>query len=130
MNNLDNLGPIMIFTLVGLRILAIPVGIVVFWLVRRMMPMVTPITVAIMAGFVIGFTALFAALRLAAWEQVGLYDAAAIALVVSSALVLVVTFSVKRYLTQTAPPPDAEDFAVWGESARGRPKNMRRTKKR
>ncbi len=130
MNNLDNLGPIMVFTLVGLRILAIPVGIVVFWLVRRMMPMVNVVTIAILVGAVMSFIALFGLLRRVAWETVGLFDAAAIALVVTAALVLVITFSVKRYLVQTAPPPDAEDFAVWGESARERPKNFRRTKKR
>ena len=130
MDNLSNLGPIMVFTLVGLRILAIPVGIAVFWLVRRMMPMVNAITIAIVVVAIMLFVAVFGLLRRFAWETVGLYDAAAIALVVTSALVLVITFSVKRYLAQTAPPPDSEDFAVWGESARERPKNMRRTKKR
>jgi hypothetical protein len=130
MDNLSNLGPIMVFTLVGLRILAIPIGIVVFWLVRRMMPAVNAITIGILVGSVMGFVALFGLLRRFAWETVGLYDAAAIALVVTSALVFIITFSVKRFLAQTAPPPDAEDFAIWGESARERPKNLRRTKRR
>jgi hypothetical protein len=130
MNNLDNLGPIMAFTFIGLRILAIPIGIVVFWLVRRMMPMVNAITIGIFVGAVMGVIAIFGLLRRFAWETVGLYDAVAIALVVTSALVLTITFLVKRYLAQTAPPRDAEDFSVWGESARERPKNFRRTKKR
>lgn len=130
MDNLQNLGPIMVFALVGLRILAIPIGMAVFWLVRRMMPVVTLITVAIMAGFVIGFFVLLAVLRVFAWETVGLYDAAAISLVVTSAVVLSIAYSVKRYITQTAPPPDTHDFGVWGESARQRPKNMRHKKRR
>jgi|FLYN01.1.fsa_nt_gi hypothetical protein len=130
MNNLDNLGPIMIVTLFGLRILAIPVGFAVFWLVRRMMPVVTAITTALMAGFVIGFVVLFSALRVFAWEAVGLYDAAAIALVVTSALVLVIAYGVKQYITRTAPPSDAQEFGVWGESARSRPRNLRRIKRR
>jgi hypothetical protein len=120
----------MVFTLVGLRILAIPVGIVVFWLVRRMMPAVNSITIGILVVSAMGFIALFGLLRRFAWETVGLYDAAAIALVVASALALFITFSVKRYVKQTAPPPDSEDFAIWGESARERPKNLRRTKRR
>lgn len=127
---MDNLGPIMIFTMFGLRILAIPVGLAVFWLVRHMMPAVNANTIGILVGTALGFVALFGALRRFAWETVGLYDAAAISLVVTSALVLVITYGVKRYITQTAPPPDSEDFAVWGESARDRPRNLRRAKRR
>jgi flagellar biogenesis protein FliO len=127
---MDNLGAITIFVLVGLRILAIPVGVAAFWLVRRMMPVVTPISVAIVGGFIVGFFVLLAALQVFASQTIAFYDAAAISLVVSSALVLVVTYSVKRFMQTHAPPPDVEDFAVWGESARGRQKNLRRTKRR
>ncbi len=130
MDNLSNLGPIMVFALFGLRILAIPVGFAVFWLVRRMMPAVNPITVSIVAGFIIGFALLFTALRVLAWETIGLYDAAALSLIASSLVVLVVAYSVKRYVAQTAPPDDAQDFGVWGESARSRAKNLRRHKRR
>jgi len=130
MDNLSNLGPIMVFAIFGLRIIAIPVGIAVFWLVRRMMPAVNPITMSIFAGFVIGFAVLFAALRVFGWETVGLYDAAAISLIVASVVVLAAAYSIKRYVTETAPPADAQDFGVWGESARNRPRNLRRHKRR
>jgi hypothetical protein len=120
----------MIFTLFGLRILAIPVGFAVFWLVRRMMPAVNAVTISIVVGSTLGFIAMFGLLRRFAWETVGLYDAAAISLVVTAALTLAITYGVKRYIAQTAPPADAVDFGVWDESARDRPKNLHRVKRR
>jgi hypothetical protein len=126
----DNLGLVMVFLLFGLVAPSVLVGSVVYGLVARATPMVTIIRLAMAAGFVIGFGMLFTALRVFAAERVELGAAAIISLVAACVLVLATAFGVKRLVARTAPPPDEEDFGVWGESARSRQKNLRRLKRR
>lgn len=122
----NNLGPIMVFALFGLRILAIPGGMLVAFLVRRMMPFVNMITVGLAAGFLIGFVILFVVVRQLA-PALGWYDAASISLVVTSGIVFFISYVIKRSLYAHAPKlADEQAFKVQGEDRRDRPKNLRR----
>lgn len=123
-----NLGPIIIFTLVGLRIISIPIGLGVFILVRRMMSAFTVTTTSILAGYIVGFVLLFVFIRQLlplAW-----YDAASISLVVSAGIVIYITYLIKRSLFRRSAEIQTEaGFKVFGEDARGKSKNLRRRKR-
>ena len=121
-----NLGPIMLFVIFGLRILSIPGGMLVFFLVRRMMPFVNMITVGIAAGFVVCFVVLYVVVRKMA-PELGWYDAASISLVVTSGLIFFISYLVKRSLYAHADKlTDDQVFKVDGLDMRKRPKNLRR----
>ena len=123
-----NMGPIAIFIVIGLRIVAIPIGIGVAIIVRRISPMVTSIIAAIFAGYIVGFVILFYVI----WQVIHLhwYDAASISLVVTAAIVFYVSYVIKRRLFHNVDTiKDDQVFNIFGEPVKGKPKIVRRRKR-
>jgi hypothetical protein len=122
------MGPIVLFALIGLRIISIPIGVGVFILIRRMMPAVTVTSVSIIAGYIVGVVVLFVLIR----QVFGLiwYDTASISLVITAGVVFYITYTIKRSLFKPSRSMEAETgFKVFGEDAKQKPKNLRRRKR-
>ncbi len=116
----------MVIAFIGLRIIAIPIGIAVAIVIRRISPAVTSAVVAIFAGYIIGFVVLFVLLRQAfalIW-----YDAAAISLIVVAGIVFYISYMVKRSLYPASAAQIKEDqtFKIFDEPVKGSRKKNRR----
>lgn len=121
---LNNL-PIIVIVLVAMRFIALPFGVIVAIVVRRISPAVTPIVMAIFSGYIIGFVVLFVIL----WQVLGLvwYDAACISLVVTAGIVFYISYVVKRSLyARPALAKEDEVFMVFDEPVKGSHKKNRR----
>jgi hypothetical protein len=117
--------PAVFLVLVAMRLIAIPFGIGVAIIVRRLSPMVTSVIVAIFAGYIVGFVVLFFIL----WQLVGLpwYDAASISMVVSSAIVAYISYIVKKSLrAPSVEQKEGQIFEIFGEPVKGSRKKRRR----
>ncbi|MBZ0284621.1 MAG: hypothetical protein K8L97_28040 [Anaerolineae bacterium] len=126
---INQLGPIAVFVLVGMRIISIPVGFAIAVIVRRMLPAVNAITAALFAGYAVGFTVIFVVL-LRILPELAWYDCAAISLVVTAGLVFFVAYVIKRTLyAHEAELKRDQAFTVFEEDQRGKPKNLRRRKR-
>jgi hypothetical protein len=116
-----------ILTLLGLFCVAVPIGVLVALLVRRTMPLVNMITVGVFAGYTVGFVVLFAVLR-RLFVEMAWYNAASISLVVTAGIVFVISYFIKRSLYAEALSVE-QQFSVFGEDARDKPRNLRRRKR-
>lgn len=120
-----NLPLIMVIAFVGLRIIAIPIGIAVAIAVRRISPSVTTVVIMIFAGYIVGFVVLFVLLRQA--FALFWYDAAAISLVVVAGIVFYLSYLVKRSLyARAAELKDDQAFKIFDEPVKGSRKKNRR----
>jgi hypothetical protein len=126
---INNLGPIALFVLVGMRIISIPVGFAIAVIVRRMLPAVNAITAALFAGYAVGFVVLFVAM-MQLFPTLAWYDSAAISLVVTAGIVFFAAYAIKRtlYARETELKRD-QAFRVFDEDQRQKPKNLRRRKR-
>lgn len=118
-----------LLTFIGLTCAAVPIGAVVAIMVRRTMPLANMITAGIITGYMVGFVVLFAILR--RWfTEMAWYNAASISLVVTTGVVFMVIFFIRRALYARAEALSAEQqFTVFGEDSRDKPKNLRRRKR-
>jgi hypothetical protein len=122
-----NIGPVMLFVLIGLRFIAIPVGILVAVVVRRISPMVTSLIITVFAGYIVGFVVLFVV-----FHQVlplPWYDAASISLVLTAAIVFYISYVIKRSLfARAAELKDEQAFKIFDEPVKGGPRKKHRRK--
>jgi hypothetical protein len=115
-----------LFVAIGLRFVAIPIGIAVAIVVRRISPAVTSVVVAIFAGYIVGFVILFVILNQAL--SLEWYDAAAISLIVVAGIVFYISYLVKRSITVpvSKQQKDIEVFTIFDEPVKGSRKKRRR----
>lgn len=125
----NQLGPIALFVLIGMRIISIPVGFLIAVLVRRMLPAVNAITAAVFAGYAVGFVVLFV-IMMQLFPALAWYDSAAISLVVTAGIIFFIAYAIKRslYAHETTLKRDMA-FSVFDEDQRQKPKNLRRRKR-
>jgi hypothetical protein len=86
---------------------------------------------ALLAGYIVGGVILFVILRRLFPEDVlGLYAALAVSVIVAAGIVFAIYVIARRKLLSGAASLTAEQsFAVFGEDAREKPKNLRRRKR-
>jgi glucan phosphoethanolaminetransferase (alkaline phosphatase superfamily) len=117
--------PAVLIILIAMRVIAVPFGILVFIIVRRISPMVTSVIISIFAGYIIGFVVLFTIL----WQLTGLawYDSAAISLVVVAGIVTYISYVVKKSLfAHAVEQKDEQAFKIFGEPVKGNRRKNRR----
>lgn len=126
---LANLLLTALITFMGMTCVAVPIGVVIAIMIRRTMPFANMITASILAGYIVGFVVLFALLR-RLFAEMAWYNAASVSLVITTTMVFVAIYFIKRALFAKAEALSAEQkFTVFGEDARDKPKNLRRRKR-
>lgn len=128
---MENLEKIVVNILIGWCgpwPVSIPIGIVVALIVRRIMPLVNLVAATLVAGYVVGVAVLFVILRrLFPESALGISGMFTISSVVAAGLVVVISYVLKRSLyAHEARLKQEQSFAVFGEDARDKPKNLRR----
>ena len=131
----NNLNPLALFGGCILPIIATPLGIVVAYIVRRVMPMANILVATILAGYVVTVVILFVVLRqLFPETALNLYGATTISLITAAGIIFFLVFFISRKLfTQgealKATLKEEQTFSVFGEDVRDKSNKSRRSKK-
>ena len=121
----QQLGPIIAFIIFGSLFVAVPIGLMVGLLVRHTRPIVTPLNVALLGGYIVIVVILFVVLRRVA--EFSLYTALAASVVISAGIIFAIALMLRRYLrTHTPDATIDQDFSVFGEDIRDKRKNLRK----
>jgi Na+/alanine symporter len=131
----NNLNPIALFGGCILPIIATPLGIVVAYVVRRIMPIANILIATILAGYIITVVILFVVLRQLLPETVlNIFATATISLIAAAGIIFFLAFFIYRKLfahetERKAALKEDQAFAVFGEDVRDKSSYSRRSKK-